>query len=139
MKRIINHLLTLSFAAICLVVAGGFIVDQSKVMAKDPLSDVCSQVPAGAAEPAACQASGKDPLTKAGGEDGIIIKATKLVIILTGIASVFMIMIGGFKYVTSSGDPGNIQSAKNTIIYALVGLAIAALAQTIVVFVLQQT
>lgn len=56
--------------------------------------------------------------------------------LLVGFISVIMIIVGGFKYITSGGDSGNISSAKNTIIYALVGLAIVALAQFIVRFVL---
>jgi cytochrome bd-type quinol oxidase subunit 2 len=56
--------------------------------------------------------------------------------LLVGIVSVIMIIIGGFKYITSNGDTGNISSAKNTIIFALVGLVIVAMAQFIVHFVL---
>lgn len=55
---------------------------------------------------------------------------------IVGFVAVLMIIVGGFKYVTSGGDSGNISSAKNTIIYALVGLAIVALSQFIVRFVL---
>ncbi len=54
---------------------------------------------------------------------------------IVGIAAVVMVIIGGFKYITSNGDSSNISSAKNTIIYALIGLAIAVLAQAIVAFV----
>lgn len=56
--------------------------------------------------------------------------------VVVGIVAVIMIVIGGFKYITSSGDSSNIQSAKNTILYAIVGLVIVALAQAIVAFVL---
>lgn len=56
--------------------------------------------------------------------------------LLVGIVCVIMIIIGGFKYVTSNGDTSNISSAKNTIIFALVGLVIVALAQFIVHFIL---
>jgi hypothetical protein len=47
-----------------------------------------------------------------------------------------MIIIGGFKYITSGGDSNNVSSAKNTILYAIIGLIIVALAQTIVRFIL---
>ena len=50
-----------------------------------------------------------------------------------------MIMVGGFKYITSGGDSGNITGAKNTILYAVVGLVVVALAQIIVRFVLART
>ena len=56
--------------------------------------------------------------------------------IVVGFVSVIMIIIGGLKYITSGGDSGNITGAKNTILYAIIGLVIVALAQIIVQFVL---
>ena len=56
--------------------------------------------------------------------------------IIVGIAAVIMIIIGGFKYVTSGGDSTKISSAKSTIFYALIGLVVVALAQVIVRLVL---
>jgi hypothetical protein len=49
-----------------------------------------------------------------------------------------MIIYGGFRYITSGGDSGRVGSAKNTLIYAIVGLIIVALAQLIVNFVITQ-
>ena len=57
---------------------------------------------------------------------------------IVGVASVIMIIVGGFKYVTSSGDSNSVNSAKNTILYAVVGLVVIALAQVIVRFVLNK-
>lgn len=57
--------------------------------------------------------------------------------IVVGIVAVIMIVVGGFKYITSGGDSGNITSAKNTIVYAVIGLVIVALAQFLVQFVLK--
>lgn len=57
---------------------------------------------------------------------------------IVGVLAVIMIIIGGLKYVTSSGDANNITSAKNTILYAVIGLVVAVLAQVIVRFVLNQ-
>jgi len=59
--------------------------------------------------------------------------------IIVGIIAVIMIIFGGFKYITSGGDSGNVSGAKNTLIYAIVGLVIVALAQFIVRFVLNTT
>ena len=56
--------------------------------------------------------------------------------VIVGIIAVIMIIVGGFRYITSGGDSGNVSSAKNTLIYAIVGLVIVALAQFIVHFVL---
>ena len=58
--------------------------------------------------------------------------------IIVGAISVIMIIIGGFRYITSSGDSSNVQAAKNTILYAIVGLAIVLLAQLIINFVVGQ-
>lgn len=58
--------------------------------------------------------------------------------IVIGILAVIMIMVGGFRYVTSGGDSSKITSAKNTIVYAIVGLVIAIMAQAIVKFVLDK-
>ena len=52
-----------------------------------------------------------------------------------GIISVVMIIIGGIRYATSGGNAEKVKSAKNTILYAVVGLAVALLALAIVNFV----
>ena len=57
------------------------------------------------------------------------------VIGISGIVSVAFILIGGIGYMTSSGDSNKLQKAKNTIMYALIGLAIVGLAEIIVIFV----
>jgi len=56
--------------------------------------------------------------------------------LVVGVVSVIMIIIGGLRYITSGGDSNNVSAAKNTILYAIVGLVIVALAQLIVRFVL---
>jgi cytochrome bd-type quinol oxidase subunit 2 len=56
--------------------------------------------------------------------------------LIVGLVSVIMIIVGGLKYITSGGESSNISSAKNTIVYAIIGLVIVALAQFIVHFVL---
>lgn len=58
---------------------------------------------------------------------------------IVGIVSVIMIIVGGFKYITSGGASDKVTSAKNTIVYAVIGLIIVALAQFIVRFVLSQS
>lgn len=58
--------------------------------------------------------------------------------VVVGIVAVIMIMVSGFKYVTANGDSGNLTSAKQTLIYAIIGLVVVALSQFIVRFVLDQ-
>ena len=66
----------------------------------------------------------------------IIRSVINLFSLAVGVVSVIMIIIGGLKYITSGGDSGNVSGAKNTIMYALIGIVIVALSQFIVRFVL---
>ena len=73
------------------------------------------------------------------GTGSLKIAATKIInvfSIVVGVTAVIMIIYGGFRYITSGGDSNNIGGAKNTIIYAIIGLVIVALAQFIVRFVI---
>lgn len=58
--------------------------------------------------------------------------------IIVGIIAVIMIIVGGLKFITSTGDSNNVNSARNTILYAVIGLVVVALAQIIVKFVLSK-
>ncbi len=73
-----------------------------------------------------------------GGNDvkNLAAKIVNLLSVLVGIIAVIMIIIGGFRYITSGGSNDKVAGAKNTLIYAIVGLIIVALAQFIVHFVL---
>jgi cytochrome bd-type quinol oxidase subunit 2 len=62
-----------------------------------------------------------------------------IVSIVVGVVAVIMIVFGGLRYITSGGESSNVSSAKNTIIYAIVGLVVVALAQFIVRFVLDKS
>ena len=55
-----------------------------------------------------------------------------------GVTAVVLIIISGFKFVTSGGDTNNVASARGTLINAVIGLIITAMAQLIVVFVLDK-
>lgn len=55
---------------------------------------------------------------------------------LIAIIAVVMIVIAGVKYTTSQGDPGKVAGAKNTILYAIIGLIVTLLAFAITAFVL---
>jgi hypothetical protein len=66
-------------------------------------------------------------------------QAVNILSLVVGAAAIIVIIVSGFKYITSGGDSGKVGNAKNTLIYALVGLAIAALAQVLVHFILSQS
>ncbi|HJP81556.1 MAG TPA: hypothetical protein VJ841_04140 [Candidatus Saccharimonadales bacterium] len=59
-----------------------------------------------------------------------------IMLYVLGAIAVIMIVIGGIRYATSNGDSGAVSGAKNTILYAVVGLIVAILAYAIVNFVL---
>ena len=75
--------------------------------------------------------------TSCGGSDlGVFFgKITNALVYLIGAISVVMIIIGGLRYVLSNGDPKSTESAKNTILYAVIGLIVAIAAFAIVTFV----
>lgn len=58
-------------------------------------------------------------------------------VFLIGAISVIMIIVGGLRYVLSNGDPKAAGSAKDTILYAVVGLVVAIASFAIVQFVLK--
>ena len=73
----------------------------------------------------------------AGGRlSGFIQNIINILLFLIGAIAVIMIIVGGIRYVVSGGDQGAITGAKNTILYAVIGLVIAILAYAIVNFVL---
>ena len=63
---------------------------------------------------------------------------TNVLLFLLGAVAVIMLVIGGFKYVVSNGNAEQIKSAKNTIMYAIVGLVVAIVAYAVVSWVVKQ-
>ena len=59
-----------------------------------------------------------------------------ILLFLIGMIAVLMIVIAGFRFVTSNGDANTVSSAKNTIIYAVIGIVIAIMSYAIVNFIL---
>lgn len=82
-----------------------------------------------------CTDTGNVP-TDLTGQDGIFTTIVNILLFIIGAISVIMLIIGGIRYTISAGDSGNVTAAKNTILYAIVGLVIAFLAYAIVNWVL---
>ena len=116
-------------------------------------ASICSTVVAGAITPSISAAAApintfaasttakekvKEGIRGAGGDNnqiniGSAIKSIiDIMLFALGAISVIMIVIGGIRYTTSNGDSNGIQGAKNTILYAIVGLVVAILAYSIV-------
>lgn len=72
------------------------------------------------------------------GPNGILTIATQQIVYITGVVSVIMVIYGGIKYIVSGGDSNGTKTARDTILYALIGLVIAISAQGIVTFVLER-
>lgn len=68
--------------------------------------------------------------------DNTIINIINGVLGIIGLVAVVYIIFGGVQYITSAGDTGKLQKAKSTILYALIGLVVVALAAAIVNFVI---
>lgn len=70
------------------------------------------------------------------GPNGPVTKITSFLAILMGIVAVIVMIYAGYSYITSGGDSKKVGMAKNSIIYAAIGIVIALSAQAIVSFVL---
>ena len=84
----------------------------------------------------AASAKGVDQAANLFGPSGTFQTITNVLLFLVGAISVIMLIIGGFRYVVSGGDSSAIQGAKNTILYAIVGIIISLLAYAAVAFVI---
>lgn len=81
-------------------------------------------------------AKGSDQPANLFGDAGVFSKISSVLLFIVGAIAVIMIVIGGLRYVISGGDASQVQSAKNTILYALVGIIVAILAYAAVNFVI---
>lgn len=81
---------------------------------------------------------GADQATDLFGTTGMFTVITNVLLFIIGAISVIMLVIGGIRYTTSAGDSAAVTSAKNTILYAIVGIIVALLAYAVVNFVVGQ-
>ncbi len=84
----------------------------------------------------ACSGNSSAVCNSTGDQADVLIKnVINGILFVLGMIAVIMIVIGGIRYTTSNGDSGQVKSAKDTILYAVVGLVVAILAFAIVNFV----
>ena len=84
----------------------------------------------------ASSARGIDQASTLFGSAGIFTTITNVMLFGVGAIAVIMVVIGGLRYVLSGGNSTNITAAKNTILYAVIGMVIAILAYALVNFVI---
>jgi hypothetical protein len=92
------------------------------------------QACSGNSDTAVCKATGN----KLFGPNSIWTNILNTLIYATGAISALMIVIGGLRYTISAGDQGGVNSAKNTILYAVVGLVLSLMGYAIVNFILSR-
>jgi hypothetical protein len=95
----------------------------------------CSESNLSVTSGASC-AQGNDQQSDLFGSSGLFKIITNVLLFIIGAISVIMLIIGGIRYTVSGGDSAAVTSAKNTILYAIVGIIVALLAFAIVNFVL---
>ncbi len=127
-----NRLVLIILAAGLLV--GLIVFLPGNIYAEDPFAGVCNDR---SSNSSACQTPNttSNPLF---GSTGIVTKVIEIMIMIAGVASVIMIMVGGYKYMVSNGDSGKVSSAKDTILYSVIGLVVVMMAQAIVTFVIMR-
>lgn len=107
----------------------------------NPLDEACKQFPDpnDPNRPSTCDDNELGQTTNPiSGPNGILLRAGSILAWVIGAASVIMIIIGGIKYVTSSGDTNSVNSAKQTILYAAIGVVVSLMAQGIIYFVIKR-
>jgi hypothetical protein len=129
MKRFINIITSgfIAFVALTGVAATVSLATDSPVYAAANTDDAQKGVNA---------IGGNEPGNRAGAFTNLLAAIINILLFIIGAIAVIMIIIGGIRYTTSNGDQAQVTSAKNTILYAIVGLVVAIMAFAIVNFVL---
>ena len=109
----------------------GLLVAAAVLIALDPTASAISSIQAGADA-----ARGTGQPAELFGDGGVITTITNVLLFIVGALSVIMIIWGGIRYATSGGNSSSVTAAKNTIMYAIIGLIVAFLAFAAVNFVL---
>ncbi|HEX9595114.1 MAG TPA: hypothetical protein VF996_03240 [Candidatus Saccharimonadales bacterium] len=72
------------------------------------------------------------------GEGGVITVLVEKLSFAIGVASVIMVIVGGLRFITSGGDPQTAKAARNTVLYAIIGMIVAISGVLLVSFVLSR-
>lgn len=127
LQKTISFVIT-TFAALAFV---ALVTDVATVSA------ACSPGNLSISSGADCARGNEQPADLFGGDNSIFKRVTNILLFLVGAIAVIMLIIGGIRYVISGGDQAQVTSAKNTILYAIVGIVVAFLAYAAVNFVTQ--
>lgn len=129
LKKSLQALLIVPVLALGVTVAGQLVAPSPAYAAE------CSDDASGGIGGGAGCAQGKDQQEDLFGSNGVFKTITNVLLFIIGAISVIMLIIGGIRYVVSGGDSSAVTAAKNTILYAVVGIVVAILAYALVNFV----
>lgn len=140
-KSLSMKMITVALSSALFIVLAIGVLSSATASAQQALEPLCSPYSSDpSSAPEVCQEY-FDSRTDEPGNDGVVAflgEVVGILSIIVGIASVIAVIIGGLFYITSAGDPQKLTRARNTIIYALVGLAVAVLSQVIIFFALDR-
>jgi hypothetical protein len=128
MKRLIR---TLALTALTVFGVAILALPAGQALAYNPLDTACKDT----REAAPC--SVQDQSTQIAGPNGIIVRVTRIVASVAGVAAVIMMVYYGIQLAISYGDSGKATTARNGIIAAAIGLIVIVLSQAIVTFVIR--
>ncbi len=103
------------------------VVASTSVGAQTPKEQICKGI--NNSDSGSCNTSGSNNL------QGFIKNIINILLFIIGAIAVIMIVIGGLRYVISGGDSSQTKSARDTVLYAVIGLIVATMAYAIVNFV----
>ena len=108
----------------------GVVASQSAGAVIDPKDSLCTG--SGGTGGAACtgQVTGDISLVDR------IKNIVNIILFVIGVVCVIMIIIGGIRYTTSGGDASGTKSARDTVLYSVIGAVVALSAYAIINFVL---
>lgn len=133
MKHLVQRILVSAALLLGLSLATGGLVFAAP--APDPTTPAPTQSgPVDVLDSGAC--TGTNLCSDTTGVFGLIKNIINVMLMVAGIITVIVIIIGGISYTTSAGDQSKVTQAKNTILYAVIGLVVTILAYAIVNFVI---
>lgn len=121
MKKIIAGLLIVLFSTFILA---------SPALAFDPFEEVCRDNPSNSV----CSTPTTDPIT---GDQSIVPKIANIIAAVGGVIAVVMIMVNGLTLITSNGDSAKLSKARESVIYAAIGIVVIVLARTIIAAIMR--
>lgn len=127
MKNKISMMLAGLMTVMAVTFSAGVLVPSATVFAANPMKEALDETK---------EVAGNNQ--ELFGTNGIFNKVINAILFVLGAVSVLMLVYGGIRYTISGGDSGAVTSAKNTILYAVIGIVVAMLAYAIINFVVNR-